>query len=357
MSHPIPPDGLESPSSALVLRADSVGELAPLVLERNAVQAVAPWAGPHAADETLRFLSAQIRNPNTRRAYHHAISRFVSWCAVRSIELRQITAPLIAAYLDELKMSLRPPSVKVHMAALKMWCRKLVLGHVLPYSPATEVCGERYSQTTGKTPVMSSAEARQLLASVDATTLQGARDRALMALMLHSFARIGAVLQMRVVDYRGAGTQSATFLLHEKGGKDHRVPAHHKACEYLDAYLVFAGLAAQPGAPMWQGIRAGKLTGKPLTQAKSGDMIKRRCRAAGLSDEFSNHSFRATGITLFRKAGGDLRVAQQLAAHADVKTTALYDRSGEDVQRAEVERVQLRPRAVRVGRVTGRNAR
>ena len=47
------------------------------------------------------------------------------------------------------------------------------------------------------------------------------------------------------------------------------------------------------------------------------------------------------GITLFRKAGGDLRIAQQIAGHADLKTTALYDRSGEDVQRAEIERVQL----------------
>lgn len=338
MSHSLPPADSNS-STALVRASSAAGEL--VRTERNAVHAVALWAGLHAANETLLFLTAHIRNQNTRRAYHQAISRFVAWCAARRVELRQLTAPLIAAYLDELKATLRPPSVKVHTAAIKHWCSKLVLGHVLPFSPATDVRGERYSQRVGKTPRLRAREAKQLLGCIDASTLQGARDRALIALLLYSFARVGAALQMRVADYRGAGTQGATFLLHEKGGKEHSVPAHHKACEYLDAYLVLSGLAGQARAPLWQGMRQGKLTGKPLTQARACEMVKRRCQAAGLGSEFGNHSFRATGITLFRESGGDLRVAQQLAGHADIKTTAIYDHSFEDLQRAEVERVQL----------------
>lgn len=123
--------------------------------------------------------------------------------------------------------------------------------------------------------------------------------------------------------------------------KDHRVPAHHKACEYLDAYIALAGLVAQPDAPLWQGLRQGKLSGKALTQDRACRLIKEHCRVAGRSDEFSNHSFGATCITLLRKNGGDLRVAQQIATQADIKTTAIYDRSGDDLLRAEVERVQL----------------
>jgi len=161
--------------------------------------------------------------------------------------------------------------------------------------------------------------------------------------MLFSFARIGAVVDMKVREYRGAGTARATLLLHEKNGRDHVVPAHHVAAEYLDAYIAAAGLADRPDAPLWQNApgHARTLTGEPLSERGALDIVKRRCRAVGLPPEICNHSFRATGITLHQDAKGDLEAARQLAGHADVRTTQLYNRSGDKKQRAEVERVQL----------------
>ena len=117
-----------------------------------------------------------------------------------------MNAPLVAAHIDELKQTLQLASVKIHLAAPRHWCDQLVLGHVLPFNPTAAVRGDRRSQTGGKTPFMSAGEAKHLFASVDASTLLSTRDRALMALLLYSFARIGAALQMRVSDYRGAGT-------------------------------------------------------------------------------------------------------------------------------------------------------
>jgi integrase len=161
--------------------------------------------------------------------------------------------------------------------------------------------------------------------------------------MLFSFARIGAIVGMKVRDYRGAGTPRATLLLHEKNGKDHIVPAHHVVAEYLDAYVAAAGLAERPDAPLWQNApgHARALTGEALTERGALDIVKRRCRAAALPSDICNHSFRATGITLHQDARGDLEAARQLAGHADVRTTQLYNRSGDKKQRAEVERVQL----------------
>jgi integrase/recombinase XerD len=70
-------------------------------------------------------------------------------------------------------------------------------------------------------------------------------------------------------------------------------------------------------------------------------MVKRRCAAVGLPASICNHSFRGTGITIFLEKGGTLETAQQLAGHADIRTTRLYDRRLLKIQRAEVERVQL----------------
>jgi len=177
-------------------------------------------------------------------------------------------SPHIAGYIEELGQSLAPLSVKQHLAAIKHWLDWLVTGHVLTVNPAHAVRGPRYSQTTGKTPVLEREDVRALLASIDAESIAGARDRALIAVMLFSFARVGAVVGMKVKDYRGAGTPRAALHLHEKGGKFHAVPAHHAAAEFIEAHVDRAGLRDSPDAPLWQNTpgRTGKLSGTALTE-------------------------------------------------------------------------------------------
>jgi site-specific recombinase XerC len=314
---------------------------------------IAVWTGNRGAERTVEFLTANIRNPHTRRAYHRAVARFARWCMAHELPLERVQSPHVAAYIEELAhpapKSGVPPlaalSVKLHLAALKHWCDWLVTGHVLPVNPAAAVRGPRYSQTVGKTPVLEKHEVKALLDGVaaDGCDVVAMRDAALIAVMLFSFARVGAVVGMRVRDYRGAGTSSASFVLHEKGGKFHPVPAHHLAAEYLDAYVAASGLQATPDAPLWQSAprHSKTLSGKGLSARAALDIVKRRCSTAGLPDDICNHSFRATGITLHQDAGGDLEAARQIAGHASVKTTQLYNRAGDKKRRAEVERVQL----------------
>ena len=242
------PDAAHIDASASLVTVEAPG---PLVTSIDTGALVA-WSGERAAFRTVEFLTASIRNHHTRRAYHTAVRRFLAWCKARRLTLPELRSPDIAEYVEELSRSLAPLSVKQHLAALKHWFDWLVTGHALESNPAQAVRGPRYSQEAGKTPVLEKDEAKALLASVDPSTVVGARDRALIAVMLFSYARVGAVLRMKVRDYRGAGTPRASFLLHEKNGKEHVVPAHHLAAEYLDAYLARAGIAEAPDAPLWQ---------------------------------------------------------------------------------------------------------
>jgi integrase len=102
-------------------------------------------------------------------------------------------------------------------------------------------------------------------------------------------------------------------------------------------------LLATPDAPLWQSAprHCKALSGKALSARDALNIVKRRCSDAELPDDICNHSFRATGITLHQDAGGDLEAARQIAGHASVKTTQLYNRAGDKKKRAEVERVQL----------------
>ena len=186
-------------------------------------------------------------------------------------------------------------------------------------------------------------EARAQLDSIDVTTAVGLRDRALIALMVYSFARIGAALGMQVEDVY---TQNRRLWvrLSEKGGKAHAMPCHHNLEAYLTAYIEGAGLATDPRGPLFRTM--GRIKGRPLTrtplpQANAYAMIRRRTAAAGIATRLGNHSFRATGITAYLKNGGTLENAAQMANHASTRTTQLYDRRREELSLDEVERIRV----------------
>src|SRR6266478_4316069 len=118
----------------------------------------------------------------------------------------------------------------------------LITGQVLPTNPAAAGRGPKHVVKTGKTPVPEGAEWRKLLASIPTTTLRDLRDRALIATLTYSFARISAALKMKVEDLRARGA-GWTVRLHEKGGKEHAMPCHHALAEALRAYIDTAGIA------------------------------------------------------------------------------------------------------------------
>jgi integrase/recombinase XerD len=199
------------------------------------------------------------------------------------------------------------------------------------------VRGPKHSVKKGKTSVLSVEEMRTLLDSIDTGTLIGLRDRALIALMGYTFARVGAALSMKVEDYY-IQKRRGWVRLHEKGGKVNELPCHHNLEKFLDEWLDASGL--EPAAPMFPTLPHGKLQGRDaLPQANVHMMLQRRAKAAGIKTKVSCHSFRATGITTYLQNGGKLEVAQAMAGHESARTTGLYDRRNDTVALDEVERV------------------
>lgn len=300
--------------------------------------AVVAAAGGAAAERFLEFFAARIRNPNTRVAYARAAGRFFSWCDESRLELHHIRPLHVAAYVEQLQAGLARPSVKQHLAAVRMLFDWLVVSQVVPANPAASVRGPSYVVRTGKTPVLAADQARSLLGGIDCSRLIGLRDRALIGLMCYTFARVGAAVQMRVEDYFQNGKRW-WVRLHEKGGKRHELPAHHALEAYLDAYLEAAGIGGEPRTPLFRSVRGGRLTGRAITANDAWGMVKRRAAAAGLPAGTCNHTFRATGITAYLAKGGTIENAQAIAAHESPRTTKLYDRTGDQVTLDEIERI------------------
>jgi site-specific recombinase XerD len=299
---------------------------------------------PEAARRFVEFFTAHIRNPNTRRAYARAAAEFAAWCGQNGLQgLREIEPIHVAAYVEGLQGRLAAPSIKLHLAALRMLFDWLVVGQVLAANPASSVRGPKHRVRKGKTPVLTAEEARALLDSIDPASLIGLRDRALIALMVYTFARVGAALKMRIEDVYTQGRRT-WIRLHEKGGKRHEMPAHHNLDEYLHAYLEGAELAGGDQKEFLFRTARGRtqsLSDKPMSQPDAWRMIERRARAAGIRTRIGNHSFRATGITEYLRNGGKLEIAQQMANHESSRTTGLYDRRNDQVSLDEVERIVI----------------
>ena len=285
-----------------------------------------------------------IERQNSRaRDTFQAVAGFTSWCEQRGMrELAQVQPLHVAAYVEHLQQSHSRPTVKQHLAGIRMLFDWLVLGHIIDTNPAHAVRGPRHSQKKGRTPVLSVEEARILLDSIDVTSLPGLRDRALIGLMVYTFARVGATIGMKVEDYYVQGRRG-WIRLHEKGGKRHEMPAHHNLDAYLEQYITAAGIGGERKGPLFRTLegKTRKLTVNPMSQADVYRMIRRRARKAGIKTEIGCHTFRATGITAYLKNGGRLEVAQQMAGHESSRTTGLYDRRGEEISLDEVERIGI----------------
>jgi site-specific recombinase XerD len=217
----------------------------------------------------------------------------------------------------------------------------LVTGHVMAINPAHAVRGPKHVVKTGKTPVLSSEETRLLLDSISTETIAGLRDRALIAVMVFSFARVGAVVKMNVEDYFPKGKRF-WFRLHEKGGKYHEVPAHHKAEEYVDAYLEAADISGESKSPLFRTLdRQRQLTTTRMHRVDVFAMVRRRAHQSGLPEIIGCHTFRATGITAYLENGGTIENAQRIAAHESPRTTKLYDRTSDEITLDEIERILI----------------
>ena len=313
----------------------------PQVPNANRSPALIAAAGPAAQFAWDEFIYGQIRNPHTRRAYSHAVRQFLDYCRELDLDLPQVAPRDVGLYLDGLNYA--PGTKKVHLAALRHFFDTLVTRHVVVLNPAASVRGDRLQVIEGKTPEIGVEQARRLLKRIDASHVVGLRDRAILGVLIYTAARVGAVAKLRRGDFYSVIDQY--FLrFTEKGGKSREIPVRHDLRGFVLEYLAVGDFEyADKSAPLFRSAirRTRRLTQQGMTADDIGRMVKRRAKRSGLSDRLSPHSFRVTTITDLLSQGVSLEDVQNLAGHADPRTTRLYDRRQQSVTRNIVERISV----------------
>lgn len=297
---------------------------------------------------------ADIDSPNTARAYRHALNKFLEHVDGLGLELNQVTPRVVAAYLKALLAEVRvkhgqpprfeeasKPMKKLHLAALRKFFDVAVQRHAVMLNPALSVRGPKHSVREGKTKGLGVKQARAILQSIDVSKPVGLRDRAIIASLIYTAARRGALAKMKREDFHTDGRQHY-FQLDEKGGKQRTIPCREDLQGFMEAYIEAVG-SMEKGSPLFRTM-AGR-TQKFQERAMSGEdilaMFKRRLRSAGLPDGFSCHSCRKATATNLLEQGVELADVQHFLGHADPRTTKRYDQRQLSVTRNIVERISI----------------
>lgn len=310
-------------------------------LDERACPSLVASSGPAACFAWEEFIDGAISNENTRKAYRRAVVRFLAWCDAQHLALATITPGYVGRYFTGLPLA--PASKKLALASVRHFFDKCVTRHVVLLNPALSVRTDRHQVLEGKTPEITADQARQLLASMDVTHVVGLRDRAIIATLIYTAARVGAVAKLRLQDFGHDGTQY-TFRFREKGGKEREIPVRHDLEQFILAYLHASGIAdGEPTTPLFRSTvrKTKRLTASAMSASDMCRMVKRRLADASLPKRLSPHSFRVATITNLLDQGVPLDEVQYLAGHSDPRTTRLYDRRPKRVTRNIVERISI----------------
>lgn len=298
-------------------------------------------AGPAAWFAWEEFIFGRIRNPHTRAAYERAIRRFLVYCEAHGKELPTVSPRDVGSYLDGLDHAVA--TKKLHLSAIRHFFDTLVTRHVVVLNAAASVRGERLQVVEGKTPEITVLRARRLVQSIDTSNIVGLRDRAIIGVLIYTASRVGAVAKLRRGDFYNLGEQYCLRFT-EKGGKSREIPARHDLQRFIREYLEAGAMEySDKSRPLFRTTirRTKKLTQNGMTAGDMARMVKRRLRQANLPSMISPHSFRVTTITDLLSQGVPLEDVQNLAGHADPRTTRLYDRRQRKVTRNIVERISV----------------
>lgn len=322
------------------IERSAFGQLVPQTAESQLPNCIIQ-SGAAASFAWDEFFQGTIRNKHTRTAYLRAVRNFLSWVESREPELARIAPGLVGQYFNELKVSV--PSKKLYLAAIRSFFDVLVQRHVVILNPALSVRTERYSAVEGKTPEISVEQSRRLLNAIRLESVGDYRDRALIAVLIYTAARAGAVAKLRLRDFVHDGTQYS-LLFAEKGGKARSIPVRHNLQQFIQEYMAVASLQSMSkDTALFRTLDGGTgtLTSQPISGVDICRMVKRRLAAAQLSTRISPHSFRSCAATDLLLQGIPLEDVQYLLGHADARTTRLYDRRQKLITRNIVERISV----------------
>jgi len=287
-----------------------------------------------ARESCYRYLEYNTTSIDTKNTYRRAITRMLKYCESQGIvDLLDVEAGHIKDYIRVLRSAGKNSAAHTAFYSSKAFFQQCVDDGYLSSNPCGSIKEKFPKPKRGATQVLSPSQINQLILSIpcldgeESPKESDMRDRALIALMAYTFARIGGALSTRIRDFKYQNDRYWLRMV-EKGDKKHTVYVPQAAAEKIVEYIEYADLTKPHDWLFQSANRNGKMSGRPYDRSNSREMIKRRSIAVFKKDlKVKNHTLRATGITNALMQGISFDIVQDMANHADGNTTKLYDKS------------------------------
>lgn len=269
-----------------------------------------------------RFLGYLDAAPKTIDTYTRALRQLFNYFTINGI--RQPQREDIIAFRDELKASgHKPTTVQNYITATRLFFQWTAQEHIYP-DIAQHLKGAKLDREHKKD-YLTSGQVKEVLNSVSRSTLQGARDYAMLALMVTGGLRTIEVARADIGDLRAAGDSTVLFV--QGKGRDEKtdyIKVSAPVERAIRQYLKERG-ETDPAAPLFASM-SNNSKGQRMTTRSISGMVKQRLQAAGYNSErLTAHSLRHTAVTLALLAGKDITEVQQFARHTNIATTMIYN--------------------------------
>lgn len=285
----------------------------------NALSTKAELVGVDLFAQFTDYLDA---SPKTIETYSRALRQLSNY-----FTLNGITTPTradILSFRDELKTSgHKPTTVQNYIMAARLFFQWTATQGIYP-NIADHIKGAKVSKDH-KRDYLTSAQVKQVLASFERDSVQGARDYALLALMITGGLRTIEAARANIGDLGTIGDETALYI--QGKGRDEKteyIKVTPQVERALRAYLMLRGATGE-ALPLFAST-SNNNPGERMTTRSISRIVKTRMQLAGFnSDRLTAHSLRHTAVTLSLLAGKDITEAQQFARHANISTTMIYN--------------------------------
>lgn len=273
---------------------------------------------------------------NTRRAYRRAIEDFFTRTGLSLSEVRRED---VIRYRNALMREYSPSTVALRLSVLSQVFEEAKIRGMVEKNPLERLRRPKLSRES-TTEGLTEKEAAVMLTTCDRSKVKGARDYALLKLMLYTALRRSEVCALRWGDIHQERGHWVLWI-RGKGGRLGKVKLQVAVLRAIEEYFGISGRENSPEAPLF--VAAQHNRGEvPLSTNTIAQIIKRRAKQAGITKRITPHSLRHTAITLALDGGATIRQAQYLAGHADPKTTMRYDRNRENLDDHGSDYIRIR---------------
>lgn len=278
----------------------------------------------HADASTLNALEAryiafvQVAK-ESQRTYSECLSKFFKYLA--SIECNQPTRETILAYRAHLIATMSPASVAVNLASVRGFFKWLESERFYT-NVAKDIKAPKIARTHKKG-YLNVEQVKNLLSTIETTTEQGARDYAIVVLMVACGLRCVEISEALKEDLRYTSNGLCLFI-RGKGNTEKATFVKLPAIAQ-DAINHYISVSCNKGNVLFSST-SNNSKGKAIPPKTLSQVIKQRFIKAGLDSSFlTAHSLRHTAITLALIAGENITEVQAFARHKNIQTTMIYN--------------------------------